>query len=641
MVIGTAGLISSLLLNFGLSFIEASLYDYRITTSSSRAARPDASIALITVDDATEKNTDQVAPLPLSYHAKLLDMLEHYHPKGVGYLIDMSQVQQLEPKDFQNAWGRKFVSAAKRLQASGTAVEIGTRFDVTGEVAPPYPLSLIPHAIAVIHKDGNVFASDKITRRALVTFNGEPTFHFDLAKRLGMAPPNDTPPGTFSVAGVDVSYFFFRYHGDTTKPNYARYSMGDVLAGKVHFNDLHGKIILIGTINHDSANDFAFTPYSSSPYKSPKLVIHANILDSVIHNDGIMRLSPWINGLLTFLVTALVIAGVFSLKPLYSVFATLLISLTLLLIGKGLFDWKAIWLRESYPLVGIFTAYYVAVPYRLISEYRKRGEYQRKNRVLTQVEELKTNFLNLVTHDLKTPVARIQGLAEVLLRKADERLIDRDRETLRSIMSATDELNHFISSILELSKVETQSLRLAVESKDVNQLIEKCVAGFKAPARAKQIRIQVSLEPLFPIRLDANLISKVVNNLIDNSIKYSRPDSEVRISSKENGPWIEIAVEDEGIGLSIHEQENLFTRFYRAKNNRTAETAGTGLGLYLTKYFVEAHGGQVVVESESGVGSRFIIRLPVEGPAKETVVPGLRTGLRQRIGSAVRGLTDD
>src|SRR5207237_587377 len=98
--------------------------------------------------------------------------------------------------------------------------------------------------------------------------------------------------------------------------------------------------------------------------------------------------------------------------------------------------------------------------YRLIREYKKRWDYQKKNELLTQVEELKTNFLSLVTHDLKTPVARIQGLAEVILKKSSERLLENDKTTLQHIIDSTDELNRFISSILELSKVESNRLHI-------------------------------------------------------------------------------------------------------------------------------------------------------------------------------------
>src|SRR5690606_4181188 len=119
------------------------------------------------------------------------------------------------------------------------------------------------------------------------------------------------------------------------------------------------------------------------------------------------------------------------------------------------------------------------------------------------------------------------------------------------------------------------------------------------------------LEPLFPVKLDPHLISKVLNNLIDNALKYSPAGSEIRISSREVENWVEVSVQDQGIGMTAEELENLFTRFYRAKNDATTKVSGTGLGLYLTKYFVEAHQGRVEVMSEPGKGSTFRIQLPL------------------------------
>jgi signal transduction histidine kinase len=283
-----------------------------------------------------------------------------------------------------------------------------------------------------------------------------------------------------------------------------------------------------------------------------------------------------------------------------------------------IFQFKGLWIRESQPLVGIFVSYYLAVPYRLIREYKKRWDYQRKNELLTQVEELKTNFLSLVTHDLKTPVARIQGLAEVLLRGSSDRIHHQEKEMIRHMIWSTEELNRFISTILELNKVESNHLKLRFESKDINQLIEKSLEDLKAQARARQIKIISNLEPLFPIKIDASLISKVINNLIDNALKYSPPLSQILIESKEEGNWIIISIVDHGIGMSPEEQQSLFTRFYRAKNDTTVSIPGTGLGLYLTKYFIEAHHGRVEVESEKNKGSTFKIYLPIQEASAPT-----------------------
>ena len=178
----------------------------------------------------------------------------------------------------------------------------------------------------------------------------------------------------------------------------------------------------VGTLSREDSSDFAFTPYSKLSFSNPKLVIHANILDSVIHDEGLVRAPGWVNWSETFAVTTFVIWWVLNSTPLYGVFATLGLATLLMLVGQLLFQLRGLWLRESPSLVGIFVSYYLVVPYRLIREYKKRWHFQRKNEILTQVEELKNNFLSLVTHDLKTPVARIQGLADVLLRKSSERL---------------------------------------------------------------------------------------------------------------------------------------------------------------------------------------------------------------------------
>ena len=294
--------------------------------------------------------------------------------------------------------------------------------------------------------------------------------------------------------------------------------------------------------------------------------------------------------------------------PLYGVFATFALALAFILISQLVFQIKGIWIRESQPLVGIFVSYYLAVPYRLIREYKKRWDYQKKHMLLSQVEELKTNFLSLVTHDLKTPVARIQGLTEILIRRQPKA---EDQPTLKQIMLSTEELIRFINSILELNKVESNHLQLQFESKDINALIEKSIESFGTQARTRQIKIVSRLEPIFPIRIDSSLMSKVINNLIDNALKYSHPGSTIEVKSTEEKKHVIVTVVDCGIGLSKEEKDNLFTRFYRAKNDTTTLIPGTGLGLYLTKYFVDAHQGQVTVESELGKGSTFKIFLPI------------------------------
>jgi signal transduction histidine kinase len=612
--------LTALLLNFDFNFLEANLYDLRV--SHGMQSKPNPDIVLVTLDDATTKELDEFAPLSMDFHARFLETIEQMEPKAVGYLIDMNHVSQMNADVTQKDWVNRFVQAAERMEARGSVFLLGTPFDVTGEILPPFPLSSLPHAVAVVHKDGNVFSEDKITRRALLTLYERPAFHLNMAQRLGYLQAGEMPNGSFYVPEVDGKYFFFRYHDSTVlhhdRPRelpYKRYSFADTLRNRIPPGSLKDKIVLVGTLSRDDSADFALTPYSKSAFSNPKIIVHANILDSVISKDGIVRAPASVNWLVTFLVTSIVLWWIMTSTPLYGVFATIALALSFIFISQIFFQVQGIWIKESQPLVGIFVGYYLAVPYRLIREYKKRWDYQRKNELLTQVEELKTNFLSLVTHDLKTPVARIQGLSEVLLRTASERLQASDQMALKNIISSSDELNHFISSILELSKVESNHLHIRIESKDINHLIERSIDSFRTAARAQDIEILTNLEPLFPVRIDPSLISKVLNNLIDNSIKYSPPHSKIYIDSREENDWIVVSIRDQGIGMTQEEKGSLFTRFYRAKNDSTTTISGSGLGLYLTKYFIETHRGRVEVESEKGKGSTFKIYLPLRDSA--------------------------
>jgi signal transduction histidine kinase len=618
--IAVATAITIVLGQFEFHAIEAALYDLR--SSSPTAPRPDPRIVLVTIDDSSLDHFKELGPLSVRTHAKLLQAISVHRPRAVGYVLNLARSASLEPESVRTESLREFTHVARNLEQAGTPVVLGTTYDVTGEILPPYPLSTLPHGLALIHRDGAGFSGDKVSRRALLRLDQRPSFPMVLAARAGLRPLKGAVRGAFEVPEVQGRYFSFRYHGDpsTSYPRIPAQSLLDGGQGPLGIGPLlKDRIVLIGTTLHDEPSDFAVTPHSQEPWASPRLALHAAVLDSLLANDGLLRTDPRVRGLLTFLATTGVGVLVLRLSPLMGVLSTLGLGLVWMLAGFALFHMPfGIWLPMAHPFLGMLAAYYLAVPYRLLQEHQQRSRLQRRNEILMQVEELKTNFLSLVTHDLKTPVARIQGLAEVLLSKAAERLVPRDIQSLHHIIQSTDELNRFITSILELAKIESAELRPRLESKDLNQLVERAVDTFKAPARARSCRLETELEPLFPIRLDPSLIQKVIHNLIDNAIKYSPTGSTIRITTREVEGVVEFAISDRGVGLTREEQEQLFQKFYRAKNSATSEVGGSGLGLYLCRYFIEAHQGSIEVSSSPGEGSIFKFVLPLEQ------APGLR-----------------
>ncbi|MBI2606550.1 MAG: CHASE2 domain-containing protein [Deltaproteobacteria bacterium] len=615
--------LTALVQNFEMNLFEAYLYDLRMRASGT-VASSSLHTVLVTIDDRALEHLNEYAPLSMRTHASLLKKLGQSNPKAIAYFVDFNDsvpaTAPAQPKARPKSDADLFVDEAERITQSGVPVWLGTDVDVTGEVLPPFPLSKLPHRAALIHKDGTMFSEDNVTRRALFSIYDEPVLHVQLASLLTGKSATSDYRGVYFMPEVQANYLLINYSGDTREERhpFEELSAIDILDGKVPVEKLAGKIVLVGTKTKENSNDFVYTPYSRSIFTNPKLVVHANIVETLIKNGAILQATRASDVTLTFLLTCLVIAIVFKTTPSRGVIATVLCSCALAIAGHALFRLTSLWIGLSHPLVGISCAYYIFVPYRLIMEYKKRWDIQRKHEVLIQVEELKSNFMSLITHDLKTPVARIHGMAEVLERSGADPTI------VAGILKSTDELNRFISSILELARIESNRVKLARQSKDINKIVEDCLRKFEFEARQKKIRVAADLEPMFPIRIDAPLITKVVSNLIDNAIKYSPEGAEINVKLRESRTrkgFVELEIRDTGFGIAAKDLENLFAKFYRPKNDITMTVKGTGLGLYLSRYFVELHGGSVSVESTEGKGSRFTILLPVDEQAASSSRP--------------------
>ncbi|HEX8154706.1 MAG TPA: ATP-binding protein, partial [Thermoanaerobaculia bacterium] len=261
----------------------------------------------------------------------------------------------------------------------------------------------------------------------------------------------------------------------------------------------------------------------------------------------------------------------------------------------------------------------------------RTNELREANLRLLAADRSKNQFLANMSHELRTPLNSIIGFSSVLLESARSALAPRLYKFLENIHTAGNHLLELINDILDLSKIEAGKMELRADEFDLRETIvavERVMKGFAAEA---QVRIASTIDPLVPtVRLDEGRLKQILFNLLSNAVKFSPHGSTVTISiafiAAAQSPLafdtVRIDVADEGIGIPKNELEQIFREFYQTEHGRRSSRGGTGLGLSLTRNFVELHHGTIQVESTPGKGSKFTLFLPVDyEEAARTVMP--------------------
>lgn len=586
--------ITVLLAPFKLDVLEYASYDMRMQFSPK--PDPSGNVVLLSIEQDTLKKLKR-DPEALDW-AVVLQKLGQAKPANIVTFINPFQIQGSydDLSTLADIAGRlPFIYGENDIPKTGSS-------KMDSLAAPFENISVLP---APKTADQRLFAKDGVTRRLILTFENQPVMLPQLAERFnGIVKPEEYK-GQFKV--LDTNQLLIRFR---KKGAYPTIKFVDVLEGNVDPSLVKDKIVLIGKETMETASDYLTTPLDKGLLALSMLEMYANILDTLILNQA-PRFSPdWVKYILTFAISLLTIYIVLSVRPgkgllilALSVGVFLLISLAIF----AAFNWV---IPVAHPLVAVFICYYFIIPYRLIIENRRSWEYYQKNRLLTQVEELKSNFMRMMSHDLKTPLARIQGMAEVIEKEGGD-LTETQRKALESIAESSEELTEFIGSILSLSRIESKELKLQLRSRDVNQIIRDVVRKVEYLAKRHEMEIVMELEPLFSIKVDEDLLRTVITNLLENAIKYSPENTKILVTTEELNNELVIQVADQGRGIPSEDVPHVFDRFYRARNTRVT-VAGNGLGLYLAKYFVELHNGRIEVESVLEKGSTFTVRLPMD-----------------------------
>ncbi len=228
-----------------------------------------------------------------------------------------------------------------------------------------------------------------------------------------------------------------------------------------------------------------------------------------------------------------------------------------------------------------------------------------------KLSEMKSDFINNMTHEFKTPLSTISLASEMMLRPDINEYSYKVKRYAKVVHSENDRLQHQVDHILQLAALERDTLKLRMKPVQVNRLINNQVEHFKMKLGTDKGQIRVNLDAeKDEITADRNHLTNVLSNLIDNALKYSKGVPEIIVGTRRHDEGIEITVKDNGIGISKEDQKLIFKKLYRVPTGDIHDVKGFGIGLFYVKSIVEAHGGRIRLISELGEGSTFSIFMP-------------------------------
>ena len=228
---------------------------------------------------------------------------------------------------------------------------------------------------------------------------------------------------------------------------------------------------------------------------------------------------------------------------------------------------------------------------------------------LQQVESMRRQLIGDVAHELRTPLTAIKGSMEGLI----DGMLPASDETYQQIHHEAERLNRLVNDLQELSRVEAGAYEMELKSVNFSTLVQTVIKRFGSQFEEKDVRFMVNLPSDLPnVQADGDRIIQVLTNLISNALRHTPAGGDVTLSTSRQGDHIHTTVKDNGVGIPPEHLLHIFTRFYRVDKSRSRQAGGSGIGLTIAKHLVEAHDGQIWVESEGeGRGSEFTFTLPL------------------------------
>lgn len=244
--------------------------------------------------------------------------------------------------------------------------------------------------------------------------------------------------------------------------------------------------------------------------------------------------------------------------------------------------------------------------------------FDRSEQYVPEEEDL--NFIAFAAHELRGPITVIRGYLDVLEQELADRLKGDEPELLARLIVSGNRLSSYINNILNVARFDRHHLKVHLVEDSVAHIYASIADDMQLRAQSQHRMLSVAIPDNLPtVAADRGSISEVISNLIDNAIKYSFEGGVVTITAAAKGEFVEVSVTDNGIGMPASVVNNLFRKFYRSHRSREA-VAGTGIGLYICKAFVESHGGTITARSQEHTGSTFTFTLPIYDSIKDKLL---------------------
>lgn len=227
------------------------------------------------------------------------------------------------------------------------------------------------------------------------------------------------------------------------------------------------------------------------------------------------------------------------------------------------------------------------------------------------IEKMKTEFVSVAAHQLRTPLSAIKWTIRMILDGDAGEINEEQRELLEQTYISNERMIRLINDLLDVSRIEEG--RLLYDQKDarIEDVIDSVIEASQEMLRNKNMVLEVNKKETPKVRIDKEKIGVVIQNLLENAIKYTEQGGKIKITLDNDEKNVIFKIEDSGVGIPKSQQDRIFTKFFRAENVTRMETNGTGLGLYTTKNIVQAHKGQIWFESEENKGTTFYFTIPI------------------------------